>query len=253
MTRESAAIIVRSFMNRVYAWMAVSLLVSAGTAAWAVTDMQLLLWVAQNMWLCLIGAFAVLLAMGFLSSRLSSSALGAMLLVFAAIEGLALGPAVAVAGSNALGTALACTAGTFAVMSIFGATTRINLQGFGRFFTMVLIGLIIAMLVNLFVQNSMMDLAISGIGVLLCFLGGLMAVDIAPRNASGAALGIVGIASYIGAGLQDVMSGLLIEGNKRLVDGVEVYDFTYINWFWIGAAVMSVVLALLVWNAGRKK
>ena len=167
MTRESAAIIVRSFMNRVYAWMAVSLLVSAGTAAWAVTDMQLLLWVAQNMWLCLIGAFAVLLAMGFLSSRLSSSALGAMLLVFAAIEGLALGPAVAVAGSNALGTALACTAGTFAVMSIFGATTRINLQGFGRFFMMVLIGLIIAMLVNLFVQSSTMDLAISGIGVLL--------------------------------------------------------------------------------------
>ena len=39
-----------------------------------------------------------------------------------------------------------------------------------------------------------------------------MAVDIAPRNASGAALGVVGIASYIGAGLQDVMSGVLIEG-----------------------------------------
>ena len=55
-----------------------------------------------------------------------------------------------------------------------------------------------------------------GIGVLICFLGGLMAVDIAPRNASGAALGVVGIASYIGAGLQDVMSGVLIEGNKRL-------------------------------------
>ena len=55
-----------------------------------------------------------------------------------------------------------------------------------------------------------------GIGVLICFLGGLMAVDIAPRNASGAALGVVGIASYIGAGLQDVMSGVLIEGNKQL-------------------------------------
>ena len=90
-----------------------------------------------------------------------------------------------------------------------------------------------------------------GIGVLLCFLGGLMAVDIAPRNASGAALGVVGIASYIGAGLQDVMSGLLIEGNKTVVDGVEVYDFTYINWFWIGAAVFSVLLALLVWKTKR--
>lgn len=88
-----------------------------------------------------------------------------------------------------------------------------------------------------------------GIGVLICFLGGLMAVDIAPRNASGAALGVVGIASYIGAGLQDVMSGILIEGNKTIVNGVEIYDFTYINWFWIGAAVLSVLLALLVWNA----
>ena len=92
-----------------------------------------------------------------------------------------------------------------------------------------------------------------GIGVLICFLGGLMAVDIAPRYASGAALGVVGIASYIGAGLQDVMSGVLIEGNKRLVDGVEVYDFTYINWFWIGAALLSVLLALLVWNARSKE
>lgn len=92
-----------------------------------------------------------------------------------------------------------------------------------------------------------------GIGVLICFLGGLMAVDIAPRNASGAALGVVGIASYIGAGLRDVMSGVLIEGNKRLVDGVEVYDFTYINWFWIGAALLSVLLALLVWNARSKE
>lgn len=92
-----------------------------------------------------------------------------------------------------------------------------------------------------------------GIGVLICFLGGLMAVDIAPRNASGAALGVVGIASYIGAGLQDVMSGVLIEGNKQLVDGVGVYDFTYINWFWIGAALLSVLLALLVWNARSKE
>lgn len=88
-----------------------------------------------------------------------------------------------------------------------------------------------------------------GIGVLLCFLGGLMAVDIAPRNASGAALGVVGIASYAGAGLQDIMNGILIEGNKTVANGVEIYDFTYINWFWIGAAVASVLLALLVWNA----
>ena len=91
-----------------------------------------------------------------------------------------------------------------------------------------------------------------GIGVLICFLGGLMAVDIAPKNASGAALGVVGVASYIGAGIQDIMSGLLIEGNKQVVNGVETYDFTYINYFWIGAALMSVLLTLIVWNAKPK-
>lgn len=90
-----------------------------------------------------------------------------------------------------------------------------------------------------------------GIGVLICFLGGLMAVDIAPRAAAGAALGVVGIASYLGAGLQDIMNGVLIQGNKSIVDGVEVYDFTYVNWFWIGAAMLSVILTLLVWNAKR--
>ena len=107
--------------------------------------------------------------------------------------------------------------------------------------------------VHFWVDSLAMVLFGLGIGVLICFLGGLMAVDIAPCNASGAALGVVGIASYIGAGLQDVMSGILIEGQKTVQNGVEVYDFTYINWFWIGAALLSVVFALLVWNAGEKR
>lgn len=91
-----------------------------------------------------------------------------------------------------------------------------------------------------------------GIGVLICFLGGLMAVDIAPRAAAGAALGVVGIASYLGAGLQDIMNGILIEGHKTVdASGVEIYNFTYVSWFWIGAAALSVVLTMLVWNARR--
>ncbi len=88
-----------------------------------------------------------------------------------------------------------------------------------------------------------------GIGVLICFLGGLMAVDIAPKAAAGAALGVVGIASYLGAGLQDIMNGILIEGNKTIVNGEAVYDFTVVNWFWIGSAALSTLLTTLVWNA----
>ena len=106
---------------------------------------------------------------------------------------------------------------------------------------------------HLWIDTLAMILFGLSIGVLLCFLGGLMAVDIAPRNASGAALGVVGIASYVGVGVQDVMSGVLIEGHKSMVNGVEVYDFTAINWFWIGAAVLSVLCALMVWNEKAPK
>lgn len=136
---------------------------------------------------------------------------------------------------------------------LFGGRRNVPALIFGLMNVIALCLFLLVPEVHFWLDIMAMVLFGSGIGVLLCFLGGLMAVDIAPRNASGAALGIVGIASYIGAGLQDVMSGLLIEGNKSLIDGVEVYDFTYINWFWIGAAVLSTLLALLVWNAGKKK
>lgn len=53
------------------------------------------------------------------------------------------------------------------------------------------------------------------IGVLICFVGGLMAVDLVPRQASGAALGIIGIASYVGAGIQDIISGALLDKHKN--------------------------------------
>ena len=49
------------------------------------------------------------------------------------------------------------------------------------------------------------------------------------------------------------MNGILIEGNKTIVNGVETYDFTYVNWFWIGSALLSVILTTLVWNAKRSE
>ncbi len=86
------------------------------------------------------------------------------------------------------------------------------------------------------------------IGALICYLGGLMAVDIASKKASGAALGIVGVMSYLAAGIQDIASGYLIENNKTIVHGETLYDFYSISIFWIGAAIISTLLALLTWK-----
>lgn len=91
------------------------------------------------------------------------------------------------------------------------------------------------------------------VGVLISFLGGLMAVDIVPRKATGAALGIVGMASYIAAGIQDVVSGWLIDKNitetvNELGEVVKHYDFSDAAIFWIGASIISFLLPILNWR-----
>ena len=87
------------------------------------------------------------------------------------------------------------------------------------------------------------------IGVLISFLGGLMAVDLVPRKATGAALGIVGMASYAAAGLQNVVTGLLLDNN--IVNGV--HDFTYASWFWLGSAIIAFLLPVLNWRRKQQQ
>ena len=93
-------------------------------------------------------------------------------------------------------------------------------------------------------------------GGLLVFLGGLIAVDIAGKKAAGAAMGVIGIFSYIGAGCQEWISGVMIKSSKVMVDGVEqtVYDFNNVITFWIGASAVSMGLAsLFFYLMSRKK
>ena len=86
------------------------------------------------------------------------------------------------------------------------------------------------------------------IGVLYCIVAGLMAVDIVPRKATGAALGIVGISSYVAAAIQDVVAGYLIEGGAD-----KAYDFTSAAIFWTAACILSFVLPVLNWRSMMKK
>ena len=93
------------------------------------------------------------------------------------------------------------------------------------------------------------------IGVLISFLGGLMAVELVPRKATGAALGIVGMASYVAAGLMNVISGWLIDGMATVdaVTGEKIYDFSYVTIFWLGAAVVSFLLPVLNWRRKQQE
>ena len=112
---------------------------------------------------------------------------------------------------------------------------------------------------------SVVSMALFGIaiGVLIAFLGGLMAIDIVPRKATGAALGIVGMVSYAAAAIQEKVSGFLVNSNiteevvkvaneagEMVEQTVKHYDFSEAAVFWIGASVISFLLPILNW---RKK
>ena len=90
-----------------------------------------------------------------------------------------------------------------------------------------------------------------GLTGLVTSLGGLFAVDIAPKRVAGAAMGVIGICSYIGAGVEEQVSGKLIQRGMTMVGDDRVYDFGPVIWFWIGASVLSMLLALSLWRTRR--
>lgn len=95
-----------------------------------------------------------------------------------------------------------------------------------------------------------------GLSGILASLGGLFAVDIAPKRVAGAAMGFIGIFSYVGAGLQDYISGKLIQDSEIIVTftagaqqtRVLFYDYSNPILFWVGASVVSIVLASSLWR-----
>ena len=91
-----------------------------------------------------------------------------------------------------------------------------------------------------------------GLTGLVTSLGGLFAVDIAPKRAAGAAMGVIGIFSYIGAAVQEQVTGILVERGTTFVDGVRIYDFGPAIWFWIGSSVLSMLLAATLWRTSLR-
>lgn len=88
------------------------------------------------------------------------------------------------------------------------------------------------------------------VGVLYCIVAGVMAMDIVPRKATGAALGIVGISSYVAAGIQDIVSGYLIQGYTEGAADISeaVYNFTPVSIFWLFAMLIAFVLPVVTWK-----
>ena len=127
------------------------------------------------MWVVALSPLAIVFAMSFGANKFSTATLQAMFWVFATLMGLSLSTIFLVYTGESVAATFFATAGAFAGLSLYGYTTKKDLSGMGTFLIMGVIGLLIAMVINIFLQSSALMMAISFIGVLI--FAGLTAYD----------------------------------------------------------------------------
>jgi hypothetical protein len=166
----------RKHMLSIYNYMASAVLLT-GIVALVSASSGLTLAIAGTplMWVVMLAPLAFVLAMSFGLNKMSKSTLNILFWAYATVMGLSLSTIFLVYTGESIAVTFFATAGAFAGLSLFGYTTKKDLSGFGSFLIMGVVGLIIAGLVNLFLQSSTMSLVISGLGVLI--FAGLTAYD----------------------------------------------------------------------------
>jgi uncharacterized protein len=173
----------RAHMNKVYGLMSVAMVVTAGVA-WAVGTSDALLAIFRDPetlrpnilgWVVMFAPLAMVFAFGALLNRMSAAAAQVFFYAFAAVMGLSLAWIFKVFTGVSIAQTFLITAIAFASLSLYGYVTKRDLSGMGTFLMMGLVGLLIAMVVNIFLASSALAFAISAIGVLI--FAGLTAYD----------------------------------------------------------------------------
>ena len=160
-------------IRKVYVWMCLALLITAGTA-YRVSNSEEILRVIFSSKMSFFGIIIAQFAIvWFLSARIKTLTFTTATVLFAlysVLMGVTMSCIFLAYTQSSIASTFFITAGTFAVMSIYGFTTKRDLTSIGGLLIMALVGLIIASVVNYFLKSSMFDLIISCIGVLI-FVG----------------------------------------------------------------------------------
>ncbi|MGH6870273.1 MAG: Bax inhibitor-1/YccA family protein [Rhizomicrobium sp.] len=127
------------------------------------------------LWVLMLGSLGIVLYLSFRIQTMSVAAARTSFLVYAALIGVTFASLFVVYTQGSIAEVFFITAATFGAMSLWGYTTRTDLTGFGSFLFMGLIGIIIAMVVNMFVHSAMIYWVVSVAGVLI--FTGLTAYD----------------------------------------------------------------------------
>ena len=171
----------RSYMLGIYNYMATALAVTGiaalGMANWASSNPAVAnaIYNSPLKWVIMISPLAFVMVISFGINKLSKSAATAIFYAFAAVMGVSMSWIFMVYTSGSIVQTFFVTAASFGALSLYGYTTKRSLSGMGSFLLMGLFGLILASVVNIFLQSSAMQFAISVIGILI--FAGLTAYD----------------------------------------------------------------------------
>jgi FtsH-binding integral membrane protein len=161
---------ISAFLSKVYGWMFLGLLITAGTALAVASSETLVTTLILNRFLFWILLFAQLGVVFYLSARVDKMApatAAGLFMLYSAMVGVTTSVILLMYTGASIVSTFAITAGMFGAMAVFGTFTRRSLAGVGQFMFMGLIGLIIAMIVNIFWMNSALYFVISVIGVIV--------------------------------------------------------------------------------------
>ena len=162
-----------ALMRKVYVWMTLALVITGICAYGVATSPALMQMVYGNkaaIWVLFIAEIGLVFYTTARINRLSLSTATTLFIIYSALNGVTLSAIFVVYTTASIAKVFFITAGTFAAMALIGYTTKKDLTRFGGIAFMLLIGLIIATVVNMFVQSTMLDLILSYIGVVL-FVG----------------------------------------------------------------------------------
>ncbi len=159
-----------NLLPRVYGLMTGALALSAVTAFAIATSPNIMTFLIKNIWVMYMLMFAqlgVVIGLTAMLGRIQSGTAMALFVLYSVLTGITFSTLFVVFELGSLALTFAVTAGMFGIMALYGFLTKSDLSGMGNIMLMGLIGLILASVINIFWQNTMFEMVISGVGVVI--------------------------------------------------------------------------------------
>ena len=161
-------------MRKVYLWMTLALAITGFTAYYVASNEAILTAIITNQivfWGLVIGELALVFGLSAAINRLSLTTATLMFVLYSVLNGATMSFIFLAYTASSITNVFFITAGTFAVMALFGYFTKTDLTSWGKILMMALVGIIIASIVNVFTKSE-------GLAVILNYLGVLVFVGL---------------------------------------------------------------------------